>query len=212
MEKQIKSWVKYNVRLTCILFCLCLHLSSFSFAGLIASTLTSKVMSAADMEYYVPVFSFLSGVLCHHIIWIRGEWDEVFWKILSTLILTHHIIAYAWAQLANIGFRYTYIIFLRLELYHALGTFLSIFVYRAYFHPLCKFPGPFGLRVSMWWRMKTIWMTGHRHAIWVEQLHEKYGDVVRIGESCSSITWSFGREKTDSYSEAPNQLSVNTAS
>lgn len=63
----------------------------------------------------------------------------------------------------------------------ALGTSLAfsyVFftaIYRLYFHPLAKFPGPFWARLSTipsWWHTRY----GDRH-IWLYSLQEKYGKL-----------------------------------
>ncbi|KAI1327193.1 cytochrome P450 monooxygenase-like protein [Xylariaceae sp. FL0255] len=52
-------------------------------------------------------------------------------------------------------------------------------VYRLYFHPLAKYPGPKLAAISPLW---TIWMStsGRMHLI-LKDLHDKYGDVIRTG-------------------------------
>ncbi|KAH3960015.1 hypothetical protein HBH52_239380 [Parastagonospora nodorum] len=76
---------------------------------------------------------------------------------------------------------------------YALLMFLSylfgLCIYRVYFHPLAKYPGPLTYKLSGW---PLLWQayTGDRH-IWHLKDHEKYGLIVRI---------------------APNTLSFNTAS
>ena len=60
-----------------------------------------------------------------------------------------------------------------------LSTFiLLIAIYRIYFHPLSRIPGPFLARCS------TLWQNYHYvRGTWHEDirlLHEKYGPVVRI--------------------------------
>lgn len=58
----------------------------------------------------------------------------------------------------------------------ALGLLLYAFatgVYRLYFHPLAKYPGPFWARLTgipAWWHT----YKKERH-LWIQQLHEEYG-------------------------------------
>lgn len=57
----------------------------------------------------------------------------------------------------------------------------SIVLYRlSPFHPLATYPGPIRAKVSKLW---TTWVVsqGKQH-LYIEQLHLKYGDVVRIGK------------------------------
>ncbi|KAF1846085.1 benzoate 4-monooxygenase cytochrome P450 [Cucurbitaria berberidis CBS 394.84] len=66
---------------------------------------------------------------------------------------------------------------------------VALCLYRVFFHPLAKYPGPLSYKLSGW---PLLWQayTGDRH-IWHLKDHEKYGPIVRI---------------------APNTLSFNTAS
>ena len=70
----------------------------------------------------------------------------------------------------------------------SLSTYLaallaSVVLYRlAPFHPLAKYPGPLGARISKFW-MAAIGVGGRSH-VYIKLLHEKYAsDVVRIGQS-----------------------------
>lgn len=65
---------------------------------------------------------------------------------------------------------------------------VGLLVYRLYFHPLAKYPGPLLARLTEWVDVYYTF-TGDRHLIHAAA-HEKYGDFVRI---------------------SPNTLSVNTA-
>lgn len=62
------------------------------------------------------------------------------------------------------------------------GTmFLSIAAYRlSPFHPLARYPGPLGCRLTKFW-MAILSLSGRQH-IYIQELHKRYGDVVRIGK------------------------------
>ncbi|KAA6415515.1 MAG: cytochrome P450 [Lasallia pustulata] len=65
------------------------------------------------------------------------------------------------------------------------GLYTSLLVYRTVFHPLNKFPGPFGFRVSnLWFSLQLGNGDGHKKLL---KLHEKYGDFLRTGSSDLSI-------------------------
>ncbi len=56
----------------------------------------------------------------------------------------------------------------------------SVATYRiSPFHRLAQYPGPFGCRVTKFW-MACVGFTGKQH-VYLQSLHERYGDVVRIG-------------------------------
>ncbi|KAI0707444.1 high nitrogen upregulated cytochrome P450 monooxygenase 2 [Cerioporus squamosus] len=68
-----------------------------------------------------------------------------------------------------------------------LGALTSFTVlYRiSLFHPLARYPGPLGCRVSKWWMVCKSW-SGYEH-IYISELHRQFGDVVRIGPNELSI-------------------------
>ncbi|KAJ3478916.1 hypothetical protein NLI96_g9421 [Meripilus lineatus] len=53
------------------------------------------------------------------------------------------------------------------------------------FHPLANYPGPLPCKLSMFW-MTWVSKSGKRH-IYLKKLHDKYGDIVRIGPNEVSI-------------------------
>ena len=58
----------------------------------------------------------------------------------------------------------------------------SIALYRlSPFHPFYRYPGPVLCKLSQIW---FAWVaSGGKQHLWIQQLHEQYGDVVRIGKS-----------------------------
>ncbi|KAI8972886.1 high nitrogen upregulated cytochrome P450 monooxygenase 2 [Trametes punicea] len=71
------------------------------------------------------------------------------------------------------------------------GTYLASLItatllYRiSPFHPLARYPGPLWCKLSKFW-MAGIGFNGHQH-IYIQRLHERYGDVVRTGPNEVSI-------------------------
>ncbi|KAK8192010.1 putative cytochrome P450 [Phyllosticta capitalensis] len=63
---------------------------------------------------------------------------------------------------------------------------VSIVAYRAWFHRLRKFPGPFAARISNWWIVARIART-QQMQFELQNLHQKYGDYVRTGPRDLSI-------------------------
>ena len=66
------------------------------------------------------------------------------------------------------------------------GLYTSLIVYRAFFHPLNNFPGPYGARLSNFWLSAQL-KDGRAYRK-VAELHAEYGDFVRVGSSDLSIT------------------------
>ncbi|OAG39457.1 hypothetical protein AYO21_06285 [Fonsecaea monophora] len=60
------------------------------------------------------------------------------------------------------------------------GLYSSLFLYRAFFHRLRSFPGPFGARLSKLWHVWKVapHVDNYKH---LTRMHEKYGTFVRTG-------------------------------
>ncbi|RHZ46023.1 cytochrome P450 [Aspergillus thermomutatus] len=99
---------------------------------------------------------------------------------------------------------------------------LIVSLYRLYFHPLARYPGPLLCRISILPSLYYAW-TGDRH-LFVDKLHEAYGKVLRLEPNLISIctpnaiktVYGPGTkfEKGMFYSRGPKekQLLVNLAS
>jgi hypothetical protein len=109
----------------------------------------------------------------------RGEFDKMVWKPLLVLSLLHPVSMLA-VMSTGCGVLKSLMLVFMLDLSYFLPLFFSIALYRLCFHRLRRFPGPFWARLSMFWRIKQI--ASQNHYILVDNLHKKYGDVVRIGE------------------------------
>ena len=127
----------------------------------------------------------ISSVILHEFLFRRFEFDNYAVKIGGLVILTYFILtssfrlfsaeyngalqAHAMASLALTSF--------------VLSLWTSMLVYRAFFHPLRNFPGPFGARLSKFWSVNQSIRTGFRFHHVLGQLKEKYGDYVRTGKT-----------------------------
>ncbi|KAL9613391.1 MAG: hypothetical protein Q9204_008901, partial [Flavoplaca sp. TL-2023a] len=70
------------------------------------------------------------------------------------------------------------------------GLYVSLLAYRLLWHPLRRFPGPFGARITSLW-LSTQLKNGNAHKKMLE-LHRKYGPFVRIGSSDLAIAHPLG--------------------
>lgn len=64
--------------------------------------------------------------------------------------------------------------------------FTSMFLYRAFFHRLRHYPGPFMARITKFYNV-TLAIPKLRYYEQVEKIHEKYGNYVRLGPRDLSI-------------------------
>ena len=67
------------------------------------------------------------------------------------------------------------------------GLASSILIYRAFFHRLKDFPGPFGARVSRLYA-SAVSSKSLQYYLELQKMHDKYGDVVRTGKNTSIVT------------------------
>ena len=112
--------------------------------------------------------------------------------IPSTILLLPHVGS------LSVAFPLAFITFLA-------AFFASISLYRlSPFHPLAKYPGPTRCKLTKFW---TAWISfGGRAHIYYKELHDKYGPIVRIGESLSGIpVWKYFQV---ALSSGPNELSI----
>lgn len=66
--------------------------------------------------------------------------------------------------------------------FYATILFCVIFYRLGPFHPLARYPGPIACKLSKFW-MAYVAKKGIQH-LYIQNLHGKYGDIVRIGTSC----------------------------
>ncbi|CZR49867.1 uncharacterized protein FPRO_16074 [Fusarium proliferatum ET1] len=135
----------------------------------------------------------LSGILAHVLIFRKGEWDLFTIKILQGLLMVLGLLALSFKRLGSTeaGTPYSFLESVIASMYMVSflisGTFCSIFIYRiSFFHRLYKFPGPFMARVS------NLYLTKRSVASFqlyreIQDLHRRYGDIVRVGPSELSI-------------------------
>ncbi|KAE8165150.1 cytochrome P450 monooxygenase [Aspergillus tamarii] len=136
----------------------------------------------------LPVLAGLSGVSVHHLLYRHGEWDlKGVDMVVCYIILTLGLIALQYSSilppievLQRPNWAWDIVT------YHILGVYTSMLLYRAVFHRLNRFPGPFLARLSNFYVTSLTAKKLHLYEE-IERLHEKYGDYVRIGPTELSI-------------------------
>ncbi|CAH0003225.1 unnamed protein product [Clonostachys byssicola] len=140
-----------------------------------------------DKSLYGTVFSV--GVLAHLLVFRLGEWDGVPGRIAAFFAAMYaicsaasiYVLAGAYGDISAVLMSVS-ALFLTL----LLGLFASMMIYRAVFHRLRSFPGPSLARISSIYAAR---MATRRFKYFeeVDQLHQVYGDFVRIGPNHLSV-------------------------
>ena len=120
-----------------------------------------------------------AGVLCHHFVFIHGEWHIHATNLLQLCVTSfvavavlktvHQGLPLASALVASGGIFSMYLSSLS----------ASIIIYRAIFHRLRHFPGPALAKVSKLWHVAHC-LDSKNHLL-LDRLHREYGDFVRTG-------------------------------
>ena len=139
------------------------------------------------MEVHVELPSFLTtslaasavGVASHLGYFIHGEHHRQSARYMAVFAMAPVLLFFAllrytdnasWSDVAKITSVATFSYFTSL--------ITSIFIYRGFFHPLRKFPGPFSYRFSKLVQVANIAKDSNNY-IQAEELRRKYGDIVR---------------------------------
>ncbi|KAG2414635.1 hypothetical protein HFD88_003826 [Aspergillus terreus] len=134
----------------------------------------------------IEAIAFVSGVVTHIFYFRKGEHHLYPFRYLYTYVglsLTGAALLHYDAEAPVIDATRQSI---SLICIHLLGLYSSLLVYRLFLHPLRRFPGPFGARISGFWMPMNIRYQPPYQLL--EDLHRKYGDFVRIGPSDISVT------------------------
>lgn len=121
-----------------------------------------------------------AGPVSHGEIWVRGEWDGVFHKLVPWILSTQAL-GYLFLCWLGQGLLQSLYILTLLNVSYLVSLFASIAIYRLFLHPTRGFPGPFWARLSSWWRVRTFLNHNEQAYAVTHELHQKYGDIVRAG-------------------------------
>lgn len=138
----------------------------------------------------IPALSALSGVFVHLQIWRHGEWDSFSGYVLFYAFLIHSTFLIILKYSLGLVWLSVYSTALYLESLHLFGTFTSIVFYRICFHRLRRFPGPLGGKIWIWDIFARTLRSHHRQSIVIDELHARYGPVVRYAPDRLSINYT----------------------
>lgn len=150
-------------------------------------------MDTASHSHFVLFRSAaILGTLAHQFFFKRVEVDThpllIALTFLGAPYAVKHVLSSYFQQYAQVTIRTSFFV---------VGCFLlslwaSMLLYRAFFHPLNKFPGPSPAKLSKLWALTQTAKTGLRWYQVDTSLHQRYGDYVRTGLSpqfSQKTTW-----------------------
>ncbi|KAI9645352.1 hypothetical protein NHQ30_006088 [Ciborinia camelliae] len=133
------------------------------------------------------ITAIAAGVFLHTIVKNR-EFDRHPFSILLVVIASHIVLSIIFqyhsdsdSDIDTPTFREAQKLAFGLVSMAIVSLWMNILVYRAFFHPLRKFPGPFGARLSKFWSLGKVIESKFRWYQVVGELKEEYGDYVRTG-------------------------------
>lgn len=132
----------------------------------------------------------LAGVVSHHLVFRPYEIDGAAWELVFTYIGAFFVLCVAYVQAAGFGVLGAVARSLLVANSYNVGLAGSILVYRAFFHRLRNFPGPFNARLSRFYAFGKATKTC-RGCEDVQKLHEQYGDFVRVGMTSVTHTHTY---------------------
>ncbi|OJJ42108.1 hypothetical protein ASPZODRAFT_137494 [Penicilliopsis zonata CBS 506.65] len=126
----------------------------------------------------------VTGVALHLFLFKRVEVDKRPVSTGASFIVAYFLLALALPSLSaeyNANLPWALIVAGLAWWCLVLSLCVSILIYRAFLHPLRKFPGPFGARLSKFWALNKVLETKCGWYRILDQLQQQYGDYVRTG-------------------------------
>lgn len=123
--------------------------------------------------------AFASGFVAHHCVFKHGEWH----LSIRNIVFAHSVLAFAILYL-QLSFSDTYkeafLFTCILCGCYLVSLFVSISIYRVFFHPLSKFNGPRLASLSKLWHVYHA--RNSTNYLLMDEIHKKYGALVRTGK------------------------------
>lgn len=133
-----------------------------------------------------PLFALLAGILSHLMFFKIGERHLYPFRYVQAFILAFVGTFMAKSNFQGLSTGAAATQTALLATFYFTGLYLSLVVYRLFFNPLNRFPGPYGARLSKFdFVFRLTKMDGH-HKLYA--MHQKYGKFVRIGPNDLSVS------------------------
>lgn len=175
----------------------CVTSSSFSPNFCLVGIIREKMLSFSDCEpsglvalvgifphwTYSTGLAALVGALSHWTYFIHGEHHHrlLLYFGLSVITPLAIVVFETCVSAVPVSTRQAFIDAFMLKLTYLTSLFLSILIYRLYFHPLRHFPGPKTMALSKWGHVFRSRKLDNHHQM--DRLRRDYGDFVRTGPS-----------------------------
>lgn len=149
------------------------------------SHLSVMAMAAESLSPISLAFKWaLLGVLLH-LATFRQRLDNHGWRLLGLHSIFMVLIFFGASRSRDMLPAAVYTLFTSASFLS--GLFTSVVLYRLYFSPIRRFPGPRQAAVTSFYRARLATKSGIRLCTEVKAMHEKYGDYVRTGPREVSI-------------------------
>jgi hypothetical protein len=138
------------------------------------------------MSVFLPLVAGAAGVATHLLFFKRGEHHMYATRYLQAVILTFSTSVVALTHYGERSMKESLNLSNSIFWYFLGGLYGSLIIYRLFFNPLNRFPGPYFARLSTFDLVFRLSKFDANKRFY--QFHQKYGKFVRIGPNALSIT------------------------
>jgi hypothetical protein len=120
------------------------------------------------------------GFISHYAFWVRFEFDGILYQFVPGIVFLQGL-SFMFLNYIGLTVIESTLVFAAIQTTYLVTLFASISLYRLFFHPTRIYPGPFYARLWSWWKIKAFINHNEQGYAVFDELHQKYGDVIRIG-------------------------------
>ncbi|KAE8351348.1 cytochrome P450 [Aspergillus coremiiformis] len=147
------------------------------------ATILTELLSPSPSQI-VPAFLIL-GAAFHQCI-RTTEIDNRVCSLVALYLGTYLFLCFGYIHFFSLSWLRAAVLVLLAAFCFNIGLTISVILYRAFFHRLRHFPGPWKARLSRLYTVQQGWQRTQYH-LDLEALHRKHGDFVRMGPREISI-------------------------
>ena len=137
-----------------------------------------------SLSAYAYAVAAILGVLSHIVYFRRGEHHKETLPYLQLFAASIPLSALALAHFLHFTYAQALLRALCIVASFLAGVWTSMIIYRAFFHRLNKFPGPWPLKLTKFCQFVSTWkLDAFRRS---HRQHQKFGKFVRTGRSTVS--------------------------